>query len=143
MLAAAIALFGFCYQHIPELRRVVTAWQSRALMATLGLVLGYALLRLHGSSHIASGPWRRGLVAAARHVGRCLVLGAAPAGVLWAGMDLLLADWFLFHVCEALLPWQAGVGRALALVGLGWAGWSIALGELRLRWFKADCTDKR
>jgi hypothetical protein len=119
-----MGLFAIWYSHSAEGREIVAAWEQRALLAGVGVLAAYVLLRLR-SSPGQSGRARSGWRIALR-----LIAGGVTAAGLWLGVDLLRGDSFLFQLWEALPPQNENVVRALVLVGCGWAAWSVGFSEL-------------
>ena len=119
-----MGLFALWYLHSPEGQRIVAGWEQRALLAAVGMLAAYVLLRLRSSQGQSVRAW------SAWGTALRLTAGAVVSAGLWLAVDLLRCEDFLGELWAALPPQHENAVKALFLVVCGWAGWSIALSEL-------------
>jgi hypothetical protein len=121
---ACPALLAISYQVLPELRQVVVAWEVRALVAGVGVLAAYVLLRLR------SRPAR---ICSSRNAALRLLVGGIVAWGVWLAVDLVRGESFLAELWAAMPPVHENAVKGLVLVGGGWVAWSIAVSELLRR----------
>jgi hypothetical protein len=120
-MGVAVAPFAISYQVMPELRRAFEGWEVRGLVAAVGLVTAYALIRTRKSCGASAPTWWRTVI-------RLGASGVVAAG-LWVAVDVVRGEDFLRQAWEALPEGHENVVRAVVILGAGWAGWTVALSE--------------
>jgi hypothetical protein len=124
-------MVALVYQHIPELRADVVAWEYRAVAATVGLCVVYVLVRIHFQRRPASASFLPRCSQVAGRIGISLALGLVPAWCMWSLVDPIADHFTLIEI------WEVAPIRPLALCTLGWVAWSVLGGELLLLTFRA------
>jgi hypothetical protein len=122
--------FGLTYRIDPEYRKVIEAWEIRALLAGTGVLAAYVLLRLRGSRRRRAR--RGGATTATWNVWAARSVCAGLAAGLWLAVDLLRHENFLGELLSTPPLKYENALKAWVLAGCGWLGWSLALGEFFL-----------
>ena len=122
MDAAYLSPFAIAYQVLPELRQIKVAWELRALMTAVGVILAYVLLRTrYFRRDTPPSTWGVAIV----RVG----LGGLAAAGLWIIVDLMRGEAFIASLWDVLPPEHENELNGLILVSAGLIAWSIVLSE--------------
>ena len=124
-----LSLLAVTYNLMPEFTEEMDrAWLARQVLTGAGVLAAYVFVRLRMSR--CGNASRSASAVRWAEAGLCLAVGAVVSAGLWLVFDWLRAEDFLGELWAALPPENENTVKGLLLVGCGWAGWAVAIGEV-------------